>query len=312
MLNQFADELKKLREENGLTLQQLANKTRIDLKFLEAIELGNFAFLPELYVKAFVKQYAKTVGMDETIAIKKYEAAKEGKEFDPAPPIPVVEEIKPKHSEVSDAQKPELKTEQKTETPKAEEHKPVVKSAAPLKSYVDEPKRTEEDERKANRQLMIFGLGGVGLILVAALVYFLFFTNNNKIIVQETPIDEVIEQTNQRYEEEKVVEPIVNDTMATETSSDSLYLTFTASEASWIFVVLDNNRTQEFTLSPDSKFTVSAVREFKATVGNSGSVALQMNNNKVDFSGRPGSVRYFKLDKTGLIYLNTPPKIEQQ
>lgn len=308
MLNQFADELKKLREENGLTLQQLANKTRIDLKFLEAIEQGNFAFLPELYVKAFVKQYAKTVGMDETIAIKKYEAAKEGKEFDPAPPPPIVEEIKPQQNE----NQPEVKVEQKAETPKTDEQKPVVKSTLPLKSYVDEPKRTEEDERKANKQLMIFGLGGVGLILVAALVYFLFFTNSNKIIVEETPIDEVIEQTNQRYEEEKVVEPIVNDTMATETSSDSLYLTFTASEASWIFVVLDNNRTQEFTLSPNSKFTVSAVREFKATVGNSGSVALQMNNKNVDFSGRSGSVRYFKLDKTGLIYLNTPPKIEQQ
>jgi len=309
MLNQFADELKKLREESGLTLQQLANKTRIDFKFLEAIEQGNFAFLPELYVKAFVKQYAKTVGMDETIAVKKYEAAKEGKEFDPAPPPPIVEEIKPQQIE----NQPEIKIEQKPETPKVEEHKPVVKSTSPLKSYVDEPKkRTEEDERKANKQLMIFGLGGVGLIIVAALVYFLFLNDNNKIIVEETPIDEVIEQSNQRYEEEKVVEPTVNDSMITETSSDSLYLTFTASETSWIFVVLDNNRTQEFTLSPNSKFTVAASREFKATVGNSGSVVVQMNNKNVDFTGRPGSVRYFKLDKSGLIYLNTPPKIEQQ
>lgn len=308
MLNQFADELKKLREENGLTLQQLANKTRIDFKFLEAIEQGNFAFLPELYVKAFVKQYAKTVGMDETIAIKKYEAAKEGREFDPAPPQPIVEEVKPLQTE----NQTEVKVEQKSETPKTEEHKPIVKSTSPLKSYADEPKRTEEDERKANRQLMIFGLGGVGLIIIAALVYFLFFSDNDKIIVEETPIDEVIEQTNQRYVEEKVVEPIVNDSTITETSSDSLYLTFTASEASWIFVVLDNNRTQEFTLSPNSKFTVAATREFKATVGNSGSVVLQMNNKNVDFTGRPGSVRYFKLDKSGLIYLNTPPKIEQQ
>lgn len=70
MLNKFADELKSKREESGLTLQQLATKTRIDIKFLEAIEQGNFAFLPELYVKAFVKQFAKTIGLDENVILK--------------------------------------------------------------------------------------------------------------------------------------------------------------------------------------------------------------------------------------------------
>ena len=95
-------------------------------------------------------------------------------------------------------------------------------------------------------------------------------------------------------------------------SSDSLYLTFYAKETSWVFVVLDNNRTQEFTLSPNSKFSVAASREFKATVGNSGGVTLQLDNKSVDFTGRVGSVRHFKLDKTGIVYLNAPPKLEQE
>ena len=76
--------------------------------------------------------------------------------------------------------------------------------------------------------------------------------------------------------------------------------------------MLDNNRTQEFTLNPNSKFSIAASREFKATVGNSGGVTLQMNNQAVDFTGRTGSVRHFKLDRSGIIYLNTPPKLEQQ
>ena len=70
MLDKFADELRLQRESSGLTLQQLANKTRIDLKFLEAIDQGNFAFLPDIYVKAFLKQYAKTIGLDENITLK--------------------------------------------------------------------------------------------------------------------------------------------------------------------------------------------------------------------------------------------------
>ena len=95
-------------------------------------------------------------------------------------------------------------------------------------------------------------------------------------------------------------------------SSLHTLITFNAKETSWVFVVLDNNRTQEFTLSPNSKFSVAASREFKATVGNSGGVTLQLNNQPVDFTGRVGSVRHFKLDKTGIVYLNAPPKLEQE
>jgi cytoskeletal protein RodZ len=303
MLDKFADELRQQRENSGLTLQQMATKTRIDLKFLEAIDQGNFSFLPDLYVKAFVKQYAKTIGLDENIALKKFEAAREGKEIDQNPPAPV-EEIK--QVEVPKVEAP------KTETPRTETPKPTIISTTPLKSYVDDHKqKSDEDESKANSQLMIFGLGGVGLIIIAALVYFFVFNRSDKIIVEETPIEEVIEQGNQRYVEEEPAEQITSDSTIVPVSSDSLYLTFYAKETSWVFVVLDNNRTQEFTLSPNIKFSVAASREFKATIGNSGGVTLQLNNQPVDFTGRAGSVRHFKLDKTGIVYLNAPPKLEQ-
>lgn len=309
MLDKFADELRLERESAGLTLEQMANKTRIDLKFLEAIDQGNFSFLPDLYVKAFVKQYAKTIGLDENIIIKKFEAAREGKDYDPNPPAPV-EEIKQaeKQTETPKTEIPE------TEAPKVEPPKPVVKSTTPLKSYVDDHKQhTGDDEVKANKQLLIFGLGGVGLIIVAALVYFFVFNKSNKIIVEENPIEEVIQQDNQRYVEDEPVDQLSgSDSTIVPTSSDSLHLTFYAKETSWVFVVLDNNSTLEFTLAPNLKFSISAAKEFKATIGNSGAVTLQLNDQPVDFTGRLGSVRYFKLDRTGLVYLNTPPKIEQE
>ncbi|MDP2364482.1 MAG: DUF4115 domain-containing protein, partial [Ignavibacteria bacterium] len=166
-------------------------------------------------------------------------------------------------------------------------------------------------ESKANSQLMIFGFGGIGLIIIAALLYFFVFNKSDKIIVEETPIEEVIEQDNQRYVEDEPAEQITTDSTLVPVSGDSLYLTIYAKETSWVFVVMDNNRTQEFTLSPNSKFSVAALREFKATVGNSGGVTLQLNNKPIDFTGRSGSVRYFKLDRNGIVYLNAPPKLEQ-
>lgn len=295
MLDKFADELREQREKSGISLQQLATKTRIDIKFLEAIDQGNFAFLPDLYVKAFVKQYAKTIGLDENITLKKFEAAREGKEYNPAEQI---------------LQQPPVEEKVKPEVPKPQPTQPA-KPVVPKKKYFENPlEKNPDDERKNNRQNQIYIFSGLALIIIFILVYFFVFNKNDKIIVEETPIEESIEQKDQRYEE-KVSEITDEEASTVSVASDSLYLTFIAAESSWIYTILDDKVVREFTLSPGSKFTIAASNNFKATVGNSGGIKLQLNNNLVDFSGRSGSVRHFKLDRNEFIYLNAPPKLEQ-
>jgi cytoskeletal protein RodZ len=292
MFDKLADELREQREKSGLTLPDMATKTRIDLKFLEAIDQGNFSFLPELYVKAFIKQYAKAVGLDETEIIKKYEAAKEGIEYNPA------------------METPETKKEEpvKTDVPK-----PVVKPVSALKSYVEEhSEKKAEDNKKQNKLSMILGAAASVIVLVFLVLYVFVLNKSDKIIVEETPIDEVIEQQNkQRYIEDESVDQIEEST-ANYFSADSLYLTISATETSWVFVLSDNKKIQEYTLSPNSKITFAALNNFKATIGNSGGISLYMNNKAIEFAGRSGSVKHIQLDRNGLIYLNAPPKLEQQ
>lgn len=294
MLDKFADELREQREKSGISLQQLATKTRIDLKFLEAIDQGNFAFLPELYVKAFVKQYAKTIGLDENLMIKKYEAAKEGREYDP-----------------NQVAVPEIKndTPQKIET----KSPPVNKPVTPVKSYFENPlEKKSEDERKPNKQNILWLGIGAFAVLAFALIYIFLIDKSEKIVVEETPIEESVQENSQRYEEEPTTQTPTDSTAIAPAVTDSLYLTFISKETSWIYVIMDDNKTQEFTLSPNSKFTVVTSKDFKVTVGNSGGVSLQLNGQPIEFSGRSGSVRNFKLDRTGLVYLTAPPKLEKQ
>jgi cytoskeletal protein RodZ len=292
MLDKLADELREQREKSQLSLQQLATKTRIDLKFLEAIEQGNFAFLPDLYVKAFIKQYAKTVGLDENLIIKKYEAAKEGKEYNPNMP------------------EPEILKEEPVKKESHQESKP--KSAPAAKSYFENPlEKKPEEGNKSNKQNLTLLIAGSVVVIAFILLYVFFFNKNDRIIVEETPIEEIVTQETQRYEAPAATHALPDSVVAL-ANMDSLSLTFFAKETSWVYIVLDNNRAEEFTLSPNYKFTVKALKDFKVTVGNSGGVSLQFNNQPVDFSGRSGSVRNFKLDKTGLVYLNAPPKLEKQ
>lgn len=289
MLDKLSEELKLQREKSGITLEQMAAKTRIDKKFLEAIDEGNFSFLPELYVKAFLKQYAKTVGLVEEETVRKYQAAKEGKDFEK------VMEEKPK--EAKQTQQPE---------PKKELPKIQNDAKEEVKKFHDDTleKKNSEDDSNKNAKIMYAAIGGT-VVVIAALVFFFFIKSDNEILVEETPIDQVIEDSNQRYLEEQQISDDQTTLVAT---SDSLMLEIAAKETSWVYLILDDKKPIEFTLFPGSRRTVSAASSFKATLGNSGGITLMLNNTPVDFTGRSKSVRHFSLDRSGFKYLNTPPK----
>ena len=60
----LAEDLRTARQHGQLTLQQVADLTLVNVKFLEAIDRGDYAFLPQAYVRAFVREYAQVVGID--------------------------------------------------------------------------------------------------------------------------------------------------------------------------------------------------------------------------------------------------------
>ena len=114
MLDVFGQELRQARENSGLSLKELAAKTKIDLKFLEAMESGDFSFHPDLYMKAFIKDYSKAVGLDNLWMHQKYDAAKQGRINDqvfsaPEPPPVIPQEPIPVQPVEQKFEKPILK-----------------------------------------------------------------------------------------------------------------------------------------------------------------------------------------------------------
>ena len=66
--------LKETRTKNNIPLEDVANKTKININILRALEKENIETLPnKTYVKGFVKNYAKTIGLDSDEAIKAFE-----------------------------------------------------------------------------------------------------------------------------------------------------------------------------------------------------------------------------------------------
>lgn len=64
-MNEIGEILKEARIEKGYTLDDLQQITKIQKRYLQAIEDGNTDILPgRFYARAFVKQYADIVGLD--------------------------------------------------------------------------------------------------------------------------------------------------------------------------------------------------------------------------------------------------------
>jgi cytoskeletal protein RodZ len=69
----LGEELRHKREQQGITLADIAEATRIGTRFLKAIETDNFSTLPGgIFTRSFIRAYAKHVHMNEDEAIALY------------------------------------------------------------------------------------------------------------------------------------------------------------------------------------------------------------------------------------------------
>ena len=73
----FGRYLKFLRLEKGISLEEISNETKIRMDTLLLIEEEDIARLPvEVYVKGFLRAYAKALGADEEEAVRRYESSR--------------------------------------------------------------------------------------------------------------------------------------------------------------------------------------------------------------------------------------------
>jgi transcriptional regulator with XRE-family HTH domain len=70
----LGQELKRERELRGISLKEIADSTRISLKFLQALEEDRLDIIPgQFFVRAILRSYAKCVGLDENQWLNKYQ-----------------------------------------------------------------------------------------------------------------------------------------------------------------------------------------------------------------------------------------------
>jgi cytoskeletal protein RodZ len=75
--------LREVREEKGLTLDDISRETKIQKKYLSALEEGDFSlFSGEIYIKGALRNYAQAVGINVSEILSLYSQFKEKYNFE--------------------------------------------------------------------------------------------------------------------------------------------------------------------------------------------------------------------------------------
>jgi cytoskeletal protein RodZ len=71
-MGNFYEKYKKLRKDQKIDLADIENRTKINIKYLEALETGNFNIIQDPYAKLFLRAYVNEIGADPDVAITEF------------------------------------------------------------------------------------------------------------------------------------------------------------------------------------------------------------------------------------------------
>lgn len=299
-LRKFADELKFTRESKSITLQQIAGKTRIDLKFLQAIEDANFDILPEVYIRAFIKEYSQTLDLNPKETLQKFDNAKSGKQEEKPP-----EEV---HAEDNQQKEPEEEITPTTELMQTTQLPKALNSEETPTAQPDIPNVKTINGIKTN--YIIGGLISVAAILI---IYFSFFNGSSSEIIQVATDQDVVSANNGRFElgkqtptqDQSEIQTPVNTLPL---STDSLRLSVLTTDRVWLKVSADGKILRQGIVEANSKMNFAAKKSFSVSIGNAGRVKVYFNNKPVANVGKPGEIRNLFITTDGIKYYTILPQ----
>ncbi|GMB83968.1 transcriptional regulator [Lactobacillus delbrueckii subsp. bulgaricus] len=159
----IGEQLRKAREAKGFSISDIEKATKIQSRYLEAIENNDFDKLPgDFYVRAFIRQYAQIVGLDGKELLSQYqgEVANEvtSEVSQPAASSPAQEVHEEAHEEEAAPVEPV-------------ENKPArISASRPAKREVAEEAPKDAKWRKLVPRLAL-GYGIALLLLIGGMVF---------------------------------------------------------------------------------------------------------------------------------------------
>jgi cytoskeletal protein RodZ len=263
--------LREARDARAMTLDDVAGRTNIRQRFLQAIEDDDLATIPSSHRRLFVREFAKVVGIEPEAILA------ELPEVSPAIVAPEVttRDAAPFRSEASETDRREYR----------EILRGLSNSGGRLSSVMRNP------------AFMLIGAATV-LLLTVAVYYFIVGDDSANAKMAVTSADSLAPTEILSGD----VDTATAATPAVDTESgDSLTLEGRATARVWYTIVMDGKRSETGTLDSGGIKTWRAYEVFKVSLGNAGGLQLALNDRSIGTLGPSQSVVRSKyIDKDGI------------
>jgi cytoskeleton protein RodZ len=314
-LKAIGAKLSEARQQQSVTLEEIAAKTYIPLRLLGAIEAGKLEQLPEpVFIQGFIRRYADALGLDGTSLSKEFSIQA------PAVAPPPVESAPEPVAAVAP-----VPTKAKVEL------RPVVMAAAPQATPSYE---SEEGGEGSSFKLPwlpiagIVGLGALALIIMNALNQPKPVQTaqqatapkaagggslpvaskppaanfpNPAVSASASPVP-VVSATpvNPAASASPVVSPAVSPSPSASpaVATGPVQVKMNLTDESWVMVVVDGQTVFEGNLPKGTQKTFSGKTEVEVSSGNAGAVSVSYNNGAAKAIGEPGAVETAKYPPT--------------
>jgi len=274
--------LKKTRETQGLSLDQVASLTRIQSKFLQALEDEDFQQLPEqVFTRGFVRTYARSLGISEEDALRRFSESssdyyQQGQKAQHQAQLQIQEEKRGKLNRnlviiisiiILVALGFLLPNQQQSSPPPPSPEQESSNITPPALPDVTKPDAEPE---------------------VAEL--------------ESSPLEEESPPTNQESQPDLDPSPITPPPATLETptppsptesisaSTDPIRLEIQATQLTWVVVKSDEDNPKEALLQPGQTATWEAQQQFTLTLGNAAGSVVKLNGEPRGPFGKPGQV----------------------
>lgn len=253
----IGDILRREREKQNLTVQDIEKETSIRALYIEALEQGEYDKLPgEVYAKGFIKNYANFLELDGDDMVKKFVM-----EISPTTIAP--EETKP--AEKSDAKVA-------AETPA--ENLTITKTRAQKRA---ESKADSEDDKKK----YLVAAAAALILLIGGLIFAFSGGEENSVAQQEPAQTEQQQIAQVKPTPEPVPTPVP-------VSGVSVQATFSGD--CWAQVIIDSVQVFEGMINAGQAFDWSGTQSVYVVLGNAGAGNFVVNGQDIGALGSDGAV----------------------
>lgn len=297
------DLLREAREQQHLSLSDVADATLINIDYLRAIEQGRIDVLPQPYVRAFMREYASVVGLDPATLMQKLDRDQAAAAMPPAAAGERTPERAASEAVASQGAGPARSAEVPQGPPASSGG--ATDAEAPEQPPPGEPAGGPLPAESAPRDLTRYTAPAVVIVGVAIVAVILWnILGREEPVAPERPFHEVIRENERLAAPDSTgMRPGLRPDSATAGPGDSLTLVAQASDSVWVRMMRDDGLIRDYFFRPGETQTWHAREQFLFfTIGNPDAFALKLNGQPLALpgpSGRP--LQHVVIRSTGIV-----------